>query len=114
MPQQGSHGQVTEDSASADVPTGVRKSVFKRRFHQRIWKELLVMDFDMMADKHPILIDLMGICACMTHASREGRQVALGYIKNILKRESIPIDGILPEFANILAINYETYEGAKA
>ena len=33
------------------------------------------MDFDMMADKHPILIDLMGICAGMTHASREGRQV---------------------------------------
>jgi len=24
------------------------------------------------------------------------------------------MDGILPEFANILAINYETYEGAKA
>jgi hypothetical protein len=65
----------------------------------------------MMADKHPILIDLMGICAGMTHASREGRQVALGYIKNILKRERIPIDSILPEFANILAINYE---GAKA
>ena len=70
-----------------------------------------MMDFDMMADRHPILIDLKGICAGMTHASSKGRQVALGYIKNILKRERIPIDGILTEFANILAINYE---GAKA
>ena len=69
-------------------------------------------EFEMYAQKYPILIDLMGICAGMTHASREGRQVALGYIKNILKRERIPMDGILPEFANILAIN--TYEGAKA
>lgn len=58
--------------------------------------------FDMMADKYPILIDLMGICAGMTHASREGRQVALGYIKNILKRESIPMDGILVEFEKVL------------
>ena len=58
--------------------------------------------FDMMADKHPILIDLMGICAGMTHASREGRQVALGYIKNILKRESIPMAGILVEFEKVL------------
>ena len=70
------------------------------------------MDYDMMSDKHPVLIDLMGIGAGMPHESREGRQVALGYIKNILKRERIPMDGILPEFANILAIN--TYEGAKA
>ena len=60
------------------------------------------MDFDMMADKHPILIDLMGICAGMTHASREGRQVALGYIRNILKREGIPMAGILVEFEKVL------------
>lgn len=69
-------------------------------------------EFEMYAQTYPILIDLMGICAGMTHASREGRQVALGYIKNILKRERIPLDSILPEFANVLSIN--NYEGAKA
>ena len=67
-------------------------------------------EFEMYAQKYPILIDLMGICAGMTHASREGRQVALGYIKNILKRERIPLDSILPEFANVLSINYEGAE----
>jgi hypothetical protein len=101
LPQQGSQRESATDYASADVPTGIREGVHKGRLHQRIWEELSVMDFDMIAGRYPVLIDLMGIASVMLYTDSTKRKVVFDYISSIVDRLSIP-KSVLKDFAEVL------------
>ena len=67
-------------------------------------------DFDMMADKHPVLIDLMGIASQMVNSDGLKRIVVFDYIRNITEKLGIPAI-VLKDFAEVMYLKpYEVME----
>ena len=60
-------------------------------------------DFDTLADKHPILIDLMGIASQMQYVDSIKKLVVLGYIGNILDDLMMP-GGLLIEYKKVMGL----------
>jgi hypothetical protein len=59
------------------------------------------MDFDMIAGRYPVLIDLMGIASVMLYTDSTKRKVVFDYISSIVDRLSIP-KSVLKDFAEVL------------
>lgn len=61
------------------------------------------MDFDMVADKHPILIDLMGIASQMRYQDSIKKEVIYDYIKSILEKLNLPLS-VLRDYREVMGL----------
>jgi len=59
------------------------------------------MDFDILAEKYPVLHDLMGIASQMIYSDSITRKVVLNYIASILKHLDIPTS-VLKDFSEVM------------
>jgi len=59
------------------------------------------MDFDILAEKYPVLIDLMGIASQLIYCDTIKRQVVYEYIASILKHLDIPTS-VLKDFSEVM------------
>ena len=59
------------------------------------------MDFDILAEKYPVLHDLMGIASLMVNSDGLKRIVVFDYIRNITMKLGIPAS-VLKDFAEVM------------
>lgn len=68
------------------------------------------MDFDRIAEQHPVLYDLMGIASVMLYTDSTKRKVVFDYIRNITKKLGIPAS-VLKDFVEVMYLKpYEVME----
>ena len=68
------------------------------------------MDFDRIAEQHPVLYDLMGIAFQTVYSDGYKRIVVFDYIRNITMKLGIPAS-VLKDFAEVMYLKpYEVME----
>ena len=61
------------------------------------------MNYDTLADQHPVLNDLMGIASQMLYQDSIKKQVVYDYIKSILKKLNLPLS-VLRDYREVMGL----------
>lgn len=61
------------------------------------------MNYDTLADQHPVLNDLMGIASQMRYQDSIKKEVIYDYIKSILKKLNLPLS-VLRDYREVMGL----------
>ena len=64
------------------------------------------MNYDTLADQHPVLNDLMGIASQMRYQDSIKKEVIYDYIKSILKKLNLPLS-VLRDYREVMGLKEE-------
>ena len=71
-----------------------------------------MMEFDRIAEQHPVLIDLIGIASQLIYCDTIKRQVVYEYIANIVRRLDVPFESIMAVYRAVMQLKMYERETA--